>query len=259
MRRLGPGLVAVALAAGFAAPAHAADMAPAPSYYPPAAAAVMPPALYDWTGFYLGGNLGAGLVDDNFSQLATTATTVNLFGSTRVSEAGFIGGAQMGVNYEFAPVVVGVEASWTDSAITGSSTSLSTTGTVAAVQERETSAPVWIAAATGRIGYAANTVLFYAKGGAAWMNVQYTQDTLVFGGALASTQVLSDTRTGFTAGVGVEYGMTENLSAKLEYDFYDFGTKNYNAFAQTPVSIDSNLHAIIVGLNYRFNWAGGWH
>ncbi len=258
MGRLGWGLVAIALAAAFTAPARAADMAPAPSYYPPAAAAVMPPARYDWTGLYLGGHIGGGLLEDNFSQLATTATTTNLLGSTRVSVGGFIGGAQVGVNYEFAPVVVGVEGSWTDSAISGSSTSLSTAGTVGAVQERETSAPLWIAAATGRIGYAANDVLFYAKGGGAWMNVKYTQDTLMAGGALLTTQGISDTRTGFTAGVGLEYGMTENLSAKLEYDFYDFGTKDYAVFAQTPVSVASNLHALTVGLNYRFNWAG-WH
>ena len=99
-------------------------------------------------------------------------------------------------------------------------------------------------------------MLFYAKGGGAWMNVKYTQDTLVAGGALITTQGISDTRTGFTAGVGLEYGMTENLSAKLEYDFYDFGTKDYNVFTQTPVSVASNLHALTFGLNYRFNWAG---
>jgi outer membrane immunogenic protein len=257
MRRLGPGLMAFALAAACAVPARAADMAPAPSYYPPAAAAVMSPALYDWTGFYLGGHVGAGLLEDNYNQLATTATTTNLVAGTKVSVAGLIGGAQLGVNYEFAPVVVGVEASWTDSAITGSSSSSVTGGAAGTTQERATSAPMWIAAATGRVGYAANDLLFYAKGGGAWMNVKYTEDILA-SGVTSSTQGISDNRTGFTAGVGLEYGMTENLSAKLEYDFYDFGTKDYNAFTQTPVSVASNLHALTFGLNYRFNWAS-WH
>ena len=68
----------------------------------------------------------------------------------------------------------------------------------------------------------------------------------------------SDNRTGFTAGAGLEYGLTENWSAKLEYDFYDFGSKTYQ-FTQTPVSISSTLNTLIFGLNYRFNWAGGWH
>jgi opacity protein-like surface antigen len=53
--------------------------------------------------------------------------------------------------------------------------------------------------------------------------------------------------------VGLEYGLTENLSAKFEYDFLDFGTKTYN-FTATPVSIRSDLSMLTLGLNYRFNW-----
>ncbi len=53
--------------------------------------------------------------------------------------------------------------------------------------------------------------------------------------------------------------MTENLSARFEYDFYDFGTKDLSGFTLTPVSIKSDLHTLTVGVNYRFNWAGGWH
>jgi len=71
-----------------------------------------------------------------------------------------------------------------------------------------------------------------------------------------TTQNISDTRTGFTVGVGIEFGLVENLSGKIEYDFYDFGSKNYN-FVITPVSVSSSLHALTVGLNYRFNWSGG--
>jgi len=55
----------------------------------------------------------------------------------------------------------------------------------------------------------------------------------------------------------IEFGLVENLSGKIEYDFYDFGSKSYNFNAITPASVSSNLHAIIVGLNYRFNWSGG--
>ena len=111
MRRLSPALAALALAATVvAAPVHAADMTP-PSYYPPA---VLPPAVYNWSGFYLGGNIGAGLLEDHVSQSATTATSPNLIGTINISAAGLIGGAQIGVNYEFAPWVIGAEASWAD-------------------------------------------------------------------------------------------------------------------------------------------------
>ena len=253
MKRLSPVLLAFALAAVVAAPVRAADMAP-PSYYPPAA---LPPAMYDWTGVYLGANVGAGLLQDNISQAATTATTTNLVGSPDVSVAGFIGGAQLGVNYEFAPWVIGAEASWTDSDITGSGITsvIAGTGTVFADQERVTSAPLWFGTATGRIGYAANDLLFYLKGGGAWMDVEYTE-TQSMAGVTTFSQIIHDHRTGYTAGVGLEYGLTENWSAKLEYDFFDFGTENYQ-FTQTPVSIASNLNTLIFGVNYRFNWAGG--
>jgi outer membrane immunogenic protein len=172
-----------------------------------------------------------------------------------LNPAGVIGGAQAGANYEFAPWVVGIEGTWTDSAITGNT--LIGTSTAPATQVRFTSSAQWFAALTGRVGYAANDWLFYAKGGGGWMRVSYTEDFLNPAGVTAATQVFTDNRTGFTVGAGIEFGLVENLSGKIEYDFYDFGSKNYNFNTLTPVSVSSNLHTIIVGLNYRFNWSGG--
>ena len=106
-------------------------------------------------------------------------------------------------------------------------------------------------------GYAANDWLFYAKAGGAWMRVRYTEDILAGGGVTAATQNLTDNRTGFTAGAGIEFGLVENISAKVEYDFYDFGSKNYNFTAITPVTVKSDVHTLTVGLNYKFNWSGG--
>ena len=71
MRSVGPGLVALALAAmAVAAPVHAADLPVAPAYNPPAP---MPPAIYNWTGFYLGGNVGAGLLSENMTPTSAAA------------------------------------------------------------------------------------------------------------------------------------------------------------------------------------------
>ena len=244
------------------AAAQAADMGvPSRSYYPP-----LPPAIYDWTGIYVGGHIGGGMLVDSVSQNGISPNGFNLANTGNVRPAGVIGGGQVGANYEFVPWVVGVEASWTDSAISGS-TLIGCTGDCALgpgpgalliASERFTSQAQWFAAVTGRIGYAANDWLFYAKGGGAWINVRYTEDLLIAGGGVTgATQVLTDNRTGFTVGAGIELGLVENLSAKIEYDFYDFGTKNYNFNFITPVSVNSNLHTIIVGLNYRFNWSGG--
>jgi outer membrane immunogenic protein len=226
---------------------------PAASYYPPAPAYA--PALYDWTGFYIGGHLGADLLSDTNTQngASSTAPATNLPSAIHNSAAGFAGGGQIGLNYQFASWVVGAEAS-----ISATNLSTSATGLTSIPDTvRMTSAPLDFGAVTGRIGYAFNTLLPYVKGGVAAMQAHYTQDTIVFVPlplvlGTTATQEIKDTRTGFTAGFGVEYGLTENFSAKLEYDFYDFGTKTYN-FTTTPVSIRSDLHVLEFGLNYRFN------
>jgi outer membrane immunogenic protein len=252
--------IVIAVAGVIGTPALAADMAvPGPAYYPK-----LPPAIYDWTGIYVGGHIGGGMLVDSVSQngVSTATTATNLLSSGSLRPAGVIGGGQIGANYQFAPWVVGIEGSWTDSAIQGNtkigvaSTAIPAPPVIA--QERFTSQAQWFAALTGRVGYAANDWLFYAKGGGAWMNARYTEDLLVVGGAaFPVSQVISDNRTGFTVGAGIEVGLVENLSAKIEYDFYDFGSKNYNFNAITPVSVSSNLHTLIVGLNYKFNWSGG--
>ena len=252
------------LLCGFAAaavPAQAADMGiPARSYYPPPP----PPAIYDWTGIYIGGHIGGGILADSVSQNGVSANGFNLANTGNLRPAGVIGGAQIGANYEFAPWVIGVEASWTDSAISGS-TVIGCTGGCAfgagptlIASERFTSEAQWLAAVTGRAGYASNDWLFYAKAGGAWMRARYTEDLLTTtNGATATTQVMTDTRTGFTVGAGIEIGLVENISAKIEYDFYDFGSKNYNFALITPVTVKSDVHALTVGLNYKFNWSGG--
>src|SRR6516164_10165583 len=119
------------------AAAFAADMGvPSRSYYPP-----LPPAIYDWTGIYVGGHIGGGMLVDSVSQNGVSSG-LNLGGSGNLRPAGVIGGAQIGANYEFAPWVVGLEGSWTDSAINGNTligcTSPCVVGTTAIGQERFT-------------------------------------------------------------------------------------------------------------------------
>jgi outer membrane immunogenic protein len=250
MRSVGCGLVALSLAAiAVAAPVHAADLPVAPAYTP---AAPPPPAIYNWTGFYIGGNVGGGLLHDSATQ-TTTAPTVTLQGPIDVNPFNIVGGIQGGFDYQFGSVVVGAQASWSASNLNGSTVVNPAAAPAPGDQERLTSEPSWFASATGRLGYAANTLLIYAKGGGAWMHVEHVQDILAAGGALNTSQAISDSRSGFTAGVGLEYALTQNLSALFEYDFYDFGTETEN-FTVTPLSIRSQLHTLTVGLNYRFNW-----
>ena len=90
-------------------------------------------------------------------------------------------------------------------------------------------------AVTGRVGYAANTLLFYVKGGGAWMHIEHIQDVHWRAASPPAPKPSAMNRTGFVAGVGIEYALTENLSALFEYDFYDFGTKTDQASSATPV------------------------
>ena len=269
MRRLSPGLLvglAVAVSA-LATAASAADMPvpAAPAYTPP----VYRPVIYDWTGIYGGVHVGAGVLDDVVTNTTATAL-LNAGTQTKLSPFALVGGAQAGFNIEFAPFVIGAEGTFSWSDISGTQVTPSLQPTIS---ENSVSTPQWYATATGRAGFAANDFLFYAKGGAAWMGVHYTQN--VVAGIRQSGQTDVDTRSGFTVGGGVEFGMTENLSAKLEYDFLDFGTKTYNfnnlgfnpagsamgtpltPNGAAPMSIKSFTQMITVGLNYRFNWAGG--
>jgi outer membrane immunogenic protein len=259
MRRPVPGLASLRLpalvfaAVAAAAPAYAADIAPAPAYAPPP---VYRPVIYNWTGIYFGGHVGAGLLEDSVTYPDGTQADVNPFA--------VLGGGQIGAQYQFAPWVIGVEGMFTVTDMSGSTVSSTALTPAFNINERATSAVHWYATATARAGYAVNDLLFYAKGGAAWMGVNYTQDILT-NNVVTSEQVITDTRVGWTVGAGIEYGMTENLSAKVEYDFLDFGSRNYNFNNLTvfsipnpvPVSISSMTHMFTVGLNYRFNWGGG--
>ena len=268
MRRPSPGLlVGIAVAASaLATAASAADMPvpAAPAYAPP----VYRPVIYDWTGIYGGAHVGAGLLEDTFTPTTSTAL-LNAGTPTKLSPFAVVGGAQAGFNIEFAPFVIGAEGTFTWSDISGTHV---TPALIAGASEWATSASHWYATATGRVGYAANDFLFYAKGGAAWMRVDYTESAFSFNG-FNTPQTISDTRTGFTVGGGFEFGMTENLSLKVEYDFLDFGTKSYSfnnlSFANPnigvaqmplgpqPVSIKSSTQMVTAGINYRFTWGGG--
>jgi outer membrane immunogenic protein len=261
MGRFGSAFVASVLAiaaAGVTATAGFAADLPVPaaphSYYAPP-----PPAHYDWSGIYFGGNVGGGLVEDLVTATTNTAL-LNAGTQTKLSPYAVIGGPQAGINLEFAPVVVGIEGTWTASDITGN-TAIPTLAP--GTQEQSRSAPHWYATATGKLGFASNDLLFYAKAGAAWMHADYTQITQI-GGIFSTQQLITDNRDGWTVGGGIEYALNENLSAKLEYDFLDFGTKTYtfntiNLPFGLPVSIKSETHILTAGMNYRFNFGGIFH
>jgi outer membrane immunogenic protein len=111
---------------------------------------------------------------------------------------------------------------------------------------------------TGRVGYAFGRFLGYAKGGGAWEQSDYS---LLVAGATGAT--VSETKSGWTVGVGGEYAFLNSLSGFIEYDFYRFGN-NSNSFACAPAgcavgfpaagvaNVKTDINVLKVGLNLKF-------
>jgi len=153
--------LALALCVAATSAALAADL-PAPAPIPPP---VYAPPVYNWTGFYIGGNIGAdwsGLSGNNFSD--TLGSTF-----TAPTNVQFMGGGQVGVNYQFwSGVVIGAEVmfDWLASSANTQITATAPDGTAAFM---DTINNRWLTTATGRLGYAWDRVLLYGKAGGAWL------------------------------------------------------------------------------------------
>jgi len=244
-------LVGVGAALIAIAPANAADLGRRPVYKAPPPAVVPAPA-FSWTGCYIGGNVGGGWG-------RKTASAPNLAPGISVSgdTDGVIGGGQIGCNYQFAPNwVIGIEGDGSAADIKGDRTAtlLGITGTAHAKTD-------WIATVTGRLGWAADRWLIYAKGGAAWAGDKYSADIPIFNEHVEA----SETRVGWTVGGGVEWAFWQNWSAKVEYDFYDFGTRDVT-FTGTifgipevvsGINVKQTISTVKFGINYRFGPIAG--
>jgi outer membrane immunogenic protein len=199
-------LLVSTFALGIAGRSLAADLyparAPAPAPYAPAYPAGVP----IWTGFYVGGNVGAGWSHGTVSDPAGNVFTPN-------SDAFLLGGAQVGYNYEFwRGAVIGIEADF-DWAGNHNNTSNQAGGVTLTNNDR------WLTTLTGRIGYAPwQRLLLYGKGGAAWVGSSDPTITNVATGA-SITPSTSNSNFGWTLGAGVEWAFWNNWSARLEYDF----------------------------------------
>lgn len=211
-------LATVALVAlGATAPTLAADLAARPyTKAPPYVAA----PIYNWTGFYIGGHVG-GAFGGSDNALAPGFSSGN--------DGRFMGGGQIGYDYQFAPNwVMGLEANYS---FLDTSSSFSNRG---------------LGSVTGRLGYTWGPALLYVKGGYGWADSRFSNG---FGG--------NGGRDGYTVGGGLEYMFTQNWSGKIEYQYYNFGDVNVFDAAGLPVgSFRNDQHTIKAGLNYRFNWGG---
>lgn len=215
------------------APAFAADMAP--RTYTKAPAYVAAP-IYNWTGFYFGGNIGGAFGGNNgFAGV-----------NNNNNDGKFMGGLQGGYNYQFAQTwVFGVEGQY--DWLSNSSNNVVFNGLPAYVYNSNLKG---LGSVTGRLGYTWGPSLLYVKGGYAFSdrNRSVTGPTVV--GVNGNTD-------GYTVGAGLEYMFTQNWSGNIEYQYYNFGK---TTFANAPLaafgSATSDQHTVKAGLNYHFNFGG---
>jgi outer membrane immunogenic protein len=274
MRRLViASLACAALASGSAIAADMPLKAPAP-----------PPPAWSWTGFYIGvqGGAGWGTSEDLATSFqnctAGVCGPVTPFGAPGVERStytinGLHGGGTVGLNWQSGQIVFGVEADISGANIDGTGDCSESLGRSFNQGFTSSSAGchtklTWFGTAAGRLGVTIDHALLFVKAGGAWAHFDQdaTMTTFVTNGpgSLTGTTALGTTRTGYMVGTGIEYALGSNWSAKVEYDFMDFGTKSLNfPFTGTtfgPVTVPlfaddrERVHVVRAGLNYRFNW-----
>jgi outer membrane immunogenic protein len=244
-------LLGGAAASLFALSALGADLG-VPTKTPPI------PAMFTWTGCYAGGEVGGGWVQKNLTDNAGLLSPITGFTSAGLDIAGYVFGGQFGCNYQFASYwVLGVEGAVSGGAIRGSTAVLLPTG-IAGDTATFKETTDFLSSVTGRMGYAFDRWLLYAKGGAAWAGDKYSAIG-IFLGAPYDFQGL-ETRLGWTAGAGIEWAFSPYWSVKLEYDYYGFSTHNVTFIDATsgttgPENIKQNIQVVTLGLNFHV-WPG---
>jgi outer membrane immunogenic protein len=267
MKRIAIGIATIATL--FTTSAFAADLAARPYTKAPVPAAV----VYNWTGFYIGGNVGYswGRSQDT-STLTNGAGTVLFTSIDRSSLNGVVGGVQIGYNWQMQNWVWGLEADIQGTDERGSRAFTCPTGVctppfgviavfpgpavpVAVDQKLE-----WFGTVRGRAGVLVSPqVLLYATGGLAYGEVK-TNETI---GLAALTGFSNkDVKVGYTVGAGIEGMIAANWTAKLEYLYVDLGRVSGSFL--TPIAalgggfLSSNYSSRItdnvlrVGVNYKF-------
>jgi outer membrane immunogenic protein len=160
--------------------------------------------------------------------------------SASVREPGFLGGAQVGANYQTGPVVWSFEADYDASTQNKSLPAGALTGS--------TSQTPWFATLRGRVGMAFDRTLVYGTAGGA---VGELRSIANIPAGTTNTTVTYGT---WTAGAGVEYGITDHLSARVEYLYLNKNNIATGVIGPSPTQLTSHLqdNRVRAGLNYRF-------
>ncbi len=226
---------------------------------------VVAPALYTFTGFYIGANAGYAFSNSNSARYignnVYTGLGANLPQSFSVSRDGFSIGAQAGYNQQFGQFVAGVEA---DIAYTDLKRSQVVVAPLAsAVAKAENT---YVGTLRGRLGFVpVDRLMLYVTGGLAYGESKLSNSITGTGALTGATWSgsKSDTRFGYALGAGAEYAVTNNISIKGEYLYYNLGRRTVTAGPTSAIALasgaagvlrtsDNSFSLVRAGLNYKF-------
>jgi outer membrane immunogenic protein len=278
-------------AIAFAQIASAADLPrKAPAYAPP------PDPVYNWTGWYVGLNAGGGwgnkgidnTVTSSFCNTALGGCTpgLNEFSTALVAAvprsfdtngSGFIGGGQIGYNWQTGQVVYGLEADFQGTNIKGSASNggsaVPTGFAIFTVNTAGTASQNlnFLGTLRGRLGWTpSNPWLLYVTGGLAYGHVEtsvaFTENITVLGLPNPSSFASSDQwRAGWTVGGGLEWMLNQHWTIRGEYLYYDLGSVTVNnsmtqlngagvPFIAVSIASEAQFKGSIAkaGVNYKF-------
>jgi len=210
-------------------------------------------SLYNWTGCYLGANVGGGWTRIDTARVFdfTGAPAPSDYG--REKDSGVMGGGQVGCDFQTGSLVFGVGGSFDFGSINGRH-ALADFPTFS-----ETNSLREIYTATGRIGYLwTPQFLGYLKGGAAWIKNRNN----VYSPAGALIESASFYQPGMTAGIGAEWMFAPNWSVFAEYNymwFHDDNAQQFTLAGGAPgevISSSQRVQTVLVGVNYKLHWDG---
>ena len=232
--------------------AHSADLAVKAPPPPPV-------PVFSWTGFYIGANIGGAWANNNWRD-TLFLTNFNNNNNNGV----FIGGGQIGGNYQIGSFVIGGEwdFDWAGNNNNGTGVIIPGVGNIVVTNNNR-----WITTVAARFGFAVDHWLFYGKAGGGWVgNNNLTVTNVTTGlsltcGTFTTLTNCGNNTGGWLVGAGVEYAFTNNWTVKVEYDYLGLGNRTFFIPATSPflpgdtfTSNNRNVQMVKVGVNYLFNW-----
>lgn len=239
-------MAAVAALLALSASANAQVYAPPAVYVP----------LFSWTGFYIGGNFGGA-----WNHQSVTDSLFGLNFSNASNDGAFMGGGQVGFNYQFSNVVLGVEwdIDWIGNNNNITNNGISVPGIGPA---RVSSNNGWITTLAARFGVTYDNWLFYGKAGGGW--VGNTNVTITNATTGASVTIFdNNTSSGWLVGAGIEWALASNWSVKIEYNYLGLNSRTFVVPAggffggDTFITSNPNVQTAKIGFNYLFNYGVG--